>query len=138
MIKTDSDKSETVAEAKSEATLAAPSCSACVQVLRHGDTEPQWASKLVWWLASLASVPPREYREPKVGDIVIETTHRLGMARHGLGLISAVGELIAIEKNETEGTIYTIRTLEGKEQRWSNAHISVVDRPNDQAHRPRQ
>lgn len=111
-------------------TLAAAPCSAFVQVLRHGDTEPQWASKLVWWLASLASVPPREYREPKVGDIVIETTHRLGMARHGLGLIAAVGELIAIEKSETEGTIYTIRTLEGKEQRWSNAHMSVVDRPN--------
>lgn len=129
-MKTDSKQSETVAEAKSEATLAAPSCSACVQVLRHGESEPQWASKLVWWLASLASVPPREYREPKVGDIVIETTHRLGMARHGLGLIAAVGELIAIEKNETEGTIYTIRTLEGKEQRWSNAHMSVVDRPN--------
>lgn len=106
------------------------SCSAFVQVLRHGDTEPQWASKLVWWLASLASVPPREYREPKVGDIVVETTHRLGMARHSLGLIDAVGELIAIEKDDKRGTIYTLRTLEGKEQRWENAHMSVVDRPN--------
>ena len=105
------------------------SCSACVQVLSHGDTEPQWASKLVWWLADVAS-RAHPWREPQVGDAVVEITHRLGMARHSLGLIDAVGELIAIEKDEKEGTIYTIRTLEGKERRWSNARMVVVDRPN--------
>jgi hypothetical protein len=130
MMKTDSDKPETVAEAKSEATLAAPSCSACVQVLRHGDSEPQWASKLVCWLAGLTS-QNRVYLEPRVGDIVVETTHWIGMARHGLGLIDAVGELLKIEETKEDGKIYTIRTLEGKEQRWSNAMMAVVDRPND-------
>ncbi len=129
MKKTDSQQPETVAEANSEGTLAAPSCSACVQVLRHGDTQPQWASKLVWWLAGLTS-QNRVYLEPRVGDIVVETTHRLGMARHGLGLIDAVGELLKIEDSKKTGKIYTIRTLEGKEQRWSNAIMAVVDRPN--------
>lgn len=107
------------------------SCSAFVQVLRRGDTEPQWASKLVWWLASLASAPPREYRKPKIGDIVVETTHRLGMARQKLGLIDAVGKLVRIEEGELGGTIYTICTLEGKEQRWQNAYMVVVDRPSE-------
>lgn len=124
------ESNETQPKPEAGQTLAPTACSACVQVMRHGDTEPEWASKLVWWLASLASVPPPEWREPRVGDIVVETTHRLGMARHGLGLIAAVGELLKIEETKEEGKIYTIRTLEGKEQRWSNADMSVVDRPN--------
>ncbi len=119
------------ASTKPEAKPDCPpaSCSACVQVLRHGETKPQWASKLVWWLAGLTS-QNRVYLEPRVGDIVVETTHRLGMARHGLGLIDAVGELLKIEDSKETGKIYTIRTLEGKEQRWSNAMMAVVDRPN--------
>ena len=52
------------------------------------------------------------------------------MARHGLGLIDAVGELLKIEETKEDGKTYTIRTLEGKEQRWSNAMMAVVDRPN--------
>lgn len=104
-------------------------CPAMVKVLKHGQTEPQWASRLIWWIASLASCPPLEQRNPEIGDIVVETTHRLGMARHGLGLLDAIGELIAIEKLGDWDKIYTIRTLEGKERRWQNSSFSVVERP---------
>lgn len=121
---------ETKPNEAAQAGCAAATCSAFVRVLRHGDTEPEWASKLVWWLAAIASVPPREWREPRVGDIVVETTHRIGMARHGLGLVAAVGELLKIEETKEQGKTYTIRTLEGKEQRWSNAMMAVVERPN--------
>lgn len=102
-------------------------CLAVVQVLPRGSKDRQWASKLVWWLASLAN-KQREHLEPEVGDTVVETTHRLGLAKHGLGLISAVGELIAIETNNETGTAYTIRTLEGKEQRWVNAKMEVLEK----------
>jgi len=87
------------------------------------------ASKLVWWLAGLAH-QNRVNLEPRVGDVVVETTHRMGMGRHRLGLIDAVGELLKIEDSQETGKIYTIRTLEGKEKRWVNAMMLVVDRPN--------
>ena len=71
---------------------------------------------------------------PQVGDTVVEVTHLMGLARKQLGLVSAVGELIAIEgPDPTWGTSYVIRTLEGKEQRWQNAEMVTIDRPNDQA-----
>jgi hypothetical protein len=104
----------------------APGSASVVQVVRRGETEPQYASRLVWWIASLADWTSRV----KVGDIVVEVTHCIGMARHQLGLHSAIGELLAIEET-AEGTTYTIRTIEGNEQRWTNAKMCVVEsKPN--------
>ena len=103
--------------------LALPTGSASVvQVVRRGETEPQYASRLVWWIAGLA-----DWTKPvKVGDTVVEVTHRLGLARKQLGLHSAIGELLKIEETP-EGVTYTIRDIEGKEQRWTNAKMCVVE-----------
>ncbi len=93
-----------------------------VQVVRRGETEPQYASRLVWWIAGLA-----DWTKPvKVGDTVVEVTHRMGLARKQLGLHSALGELLKIEETP-EGVTYTIRDIEGKEQRWTNAKMCVVE-----------
>ena len=103
--------------------LALPTGSASVvQVVRRGETEPQYASRLVWWVASLA-----DWTKPvKVGDTVVEVTHRLGLARKQLGLHSAIGELLKIEETP-EGVTYTLRDIEGIERRWTNAKMCVVE-----------
>ncbi len=88
---------------------------------------PETASRLVWWLAKMAMQQMGRQPEPKIGDTVIEVTHLMGLARKRLGLLSAVGELIAIENDEQRGTLYTIRTLEGKEQRWENAELVTIE-----------
>lgn len=93
-----------------------------VQVVRRGETEPQYASRLVWWVAGLA-----DWTKPvKVGDTVVEVTHRMGMARKQLGLHSALGELLKIEETP-EGVTYTLRDIEGIERRWTNAKMCVVE-----------
>lgn len=97
-----------------------------VSVSRNGG-ESENASRLVWWLARAALRQMGRQPKPKVGDVVVEVTHLLGMARHRLGLLSAVGELLAIEEQEHLGPAYTIRTIEGKEQRWSNAEMVTID-----------
>jgi len=103
--------------------LALPTGSASVvQVVRRGETEPQYASRLVWWIAGLA-----DWTKPvKVGDTVVEVTHRLGLARKQLGLHSALGELLKIEETP-EGVTYTLRDIEGIERRWTNAKMCVVE-----------
>lgn len=99
-----------------------PGSASVVQVVRRGETEPQYASRLVWWIAGLA-----DWTKPvKVGDTVVEVTHRLGLARKQLGLHSAIGELLKIEETP-EGVTYTILDIEGKEQRWTNAKMCVVE-----------
>lgn len=92
------------------AGLAATTGSAVTQVSVNGGA-PESASRLVWWLARMALKQMGLQERPKVGDTVVEVTHLLGLAKHQLGLVSAVGELIKIEKDEQRGTLYTIRTL---------------------------
>jgi hypothetical protein len=87
------------------------------------------ASPLVWWIGRMAMKARYEdVCNPQVGDIVVETSHLMGMCRHRLGLMSALGELLKIEKIEGEGEVYTIQTVEGIEQRWENAIVYVVER----------
>ena len=96
-----------------------------VQVLRRGEIQPQYASHLVRWIVWLA-----DWTKPvKVGDIVVEVTHVIGLSRSQLGLHSAIGELLKVEQ-DTSGTTYTIRDIEGKEQRWTNAKICLVEERN--------
>lgn len=98
------------------------SSASVLRVVLRGETEPQYASRLVWWIAHLA-----DWTKPvKVGDTVVEVTHRMGLARHQLGLHSALGELLKIEE-EREGTTYTIRDIEGQERRWTNCKMCLVE-----------
>ena len=83
------------------------------------------AVAMVYWLAKLAMNQKGNWFDVHVGDVVVETTHLMGMPR-GLGLLSAIGELIKIEHVEGEGAVHTIRTIEGIEQRWLNAMFAVV------------
>jgi hypothetical protein len=103
--------------------------SAFVPIKQYGG-ETETASPLVWWLARLALRQMGRQPRPEVGDTVVEVTHLMGLARHRLGLLSAVGELVKVEADEHQMPIYTIRGLEGKETRWSNAEIVTIDRPN--------
>lgn len=99
-----------------------PSSTAVVQVVRRGETESQYASHLVWWIARLV-----DWTKPvKVGDTVVEVTHLLGMARHQLGLHAAIGTLLVIEKMD-EGVAYTIRDIEGRTRQWTNAKVCLVE-----------
>jgi len=97
--------------------------------IRKNGGPPENASSLVWMIGRLAlKARYEDVCKPQVGDTVIEVTHLMGMARHKLGLLSAVGELLKVEQIEGEGEAYTIRTIEGVEQRWLNAKIYVVER----------
>lgn len=58
--------------------------------------------------------------------MVVEVTHRLGLARKQLGLHSAIGELVKIEETP-DGVTYTLRDIEGIERRWTNAKMCVVE-----------
>lgn len=102
--------------------------SAIVQVSQHG-APPENASRLVWWLCRMALLQMGFKSRPEIGDTVVEVTHVLGLAKKRLGLLSAVGELIKIEKDDQRGTLYTIRTIEGKEQRWENAEMVTIEKP---------
>jgi len=131
-IKTETDSSPKPS-AVAVGSLARGSASV-LQVVRRGETEPQYASRLVWWIAGLA-----DWTKPvKVGDTVVEVTHRLGMARKQLGLHSAIGELLKIEETP-EGVTYTIRDIEGEDQRWTNAKMCVVESSSPNvAYQPRR
>ncbi|MFA5187648.1 MAG: hypothetical protein WC551_14300 [Patescibacteria group bacterium] len=99
-----------------------------VPVSRNGGPSEN-ASPLVWMIVRLAlKARYEDVCKPQVGDTVVEVTHLMGMARHGLGLLSAVGELLKVEQIEGEGEVFTIRTVEGIEQRWLNAMMYVVER----------
>ena len=92
-------------------------------------TQP--ASKLVWWIARLASlrVPYNgKIPKPKVGDIVVEVTHIAGLAKHQLGLHSAIGELLEIGEDEHKSPKYLIKSFDSNVGNtwWSNAYIAVV------------
>lgn len=101
---------------------------AIVSISRYGAPEEN-ASILVWLLGRMALHAPYEATSnPKVGDIVIEITHLMGLAKHSLGLLSAVGTLLRIDDGGSQGEIYTIRTVEGIEQRWRNAMVYVLER----------
>ena len=98
-------------------------------VKTNGKTET--ASRLVWWIARLALHQKGHIEPAKVGDMVVEVTHLMGLARHQLGLLTAVGELVAIEDdsgvNHT-GKIYAIKGLDGKVTRWGNADVVAIER----------
>ena len=96
--------------------------------------KPMKASKLIWWIARMAlryDSKCRRYREmvqkPRVGDIVVEYTHIIGMKKTRCGLYSAIGELLSIEEHERGETEYVIRTIEGDVQRWKNAEFLIVE-----------
>ncbi len=117
-----SDKPETNETGRTCGLAVAPCSASVVQVVRRGEADPQYASRLVWWIAHLA-----DWTKPvKVGDTVVEVTHRIGLARHQLGLHSALGELLKIEEGR-EGTTYTIRDIEGQERRWTNCKMCLVE-----------
>ena len=90
------------------------------------------ANKWVWWLAKAAMELQslrRERLEPQVGDVAVETTHVIGLARHKLGLEAALGEIVSIEAGKY-GKIYTLKTMSGDLQKWENAMLVVLERPN--------
>jgi hypothetical protein len=119
-------------ENKADAAPGTPGA-VVVQVSRNGGPSEN-ASSLVWMIGRLALKAPYDHVcKPQVGDTVIEVTHLMGLARHGLGLLSAVGELLKIEQIEGEGEVFTIRTVEGFEQRWFNAMMYVVERRHNSA-----
>lgn len=97
----------------------------------RNDTSP-----LVWQMVRMATELMQlrvEPRRPKVGDTVIEYTHVLGLARKRLGLVSAVGQLIEVTKDEHGHDKYLIRTPAGEETWWDNAGLFVIDSPHDRA-----
>lgn len=79
-------------------------------------------------------------RHPQVGDLVFETTHRLG-ARNA-DMAATLGVLLAVEDRPlyaaeewdeaTEGkpcpteTVYVLRTLDGRRFTWTNASIIAL------------
>ena len=102
-----------------------------VPVSRNGGPSEN-ASPLVWMIGRLALKARYEaVCKPQVGDTVVEVTHLMGMARHRLGMLSAVGELMKVEQIDGEGEVFTIRTVEGVEQRWLNAEMYVVERSHN-------
>ena len=129
------DQPTNVATPETKGGSAATIGSAFVPIKQYGG-ETETASPLVWWLARLAMRQMGRQPRPEVGDTVVEITHLLGLARHRLGLLSAVGELVKVEADEHQMPIYTIRGPEGKETRWSNAEIVTIDRPNEKDKRP--
>jgi len=116
-------------ETENKAVATSGTTGMVVVPIRKNGGPPENASPLVWMIGSLAlKARYEDVCKPQVGDTVIEVTHLMGMARHKLGLLSAVGELVKVEQIEGEGEAYTIRTVEGVEQRWLNAKMYVVER----------
>lgn len=97
-----------------------------VKVMYHD--KPELASMLVWWLALMAGEVTK-YRHPVVGDWVVESTHLVGTSRHKIGMLCAVGKLLKIEDDPEYKSekVYTILTLEGKEQVWRNSKMYCLD-----------
>lgn len=92
------------------------------------DEKTEMASRLVWWIARLASKQMGFQPRPQVGDMVVEITHTLGLARRRLGLLSAVGELLRVEAGGPLGPVYVIRNLNGEEARWENAQLVTIEK----------
>jgi hypothetical protein len=105
------------------ARCAAPAGSASSEA----KTEP--ASRHVWWLARLAMLQSYPRPQIQIGDTVVESTHLLGLARHRLGLHSALGELIAIEGEWPYPERYLIRSFDPTvgETWWFNARVELVE-----------
>jgi len=97
--------------------------------IKQNGCEPELASPLVLWIVRLALVR-YPFLKPEIGDIVVEHTHVLGLCKHRLGLLSAIGELVKIEETKERGKVFTIKTLQGKEIRWENAALLVVEKAN--------
>jgi len=93
-------------------------------------SQTQTANKWVWYIARLALElwGDGKRRDPVVGDMVVETTHLVGLARHKLGLECAVGELMEITTGDY-GKKYRIKTLSGEFQYWENCLLVPLDRP---------
>jgi len=87
------------------------------------------ASKLVWWLSSMAG-KASNYKEPTINDWVIETTHVIGCRGAQVGLLMAIGKIIKIDKNEMGSQVVTLLTIEGKEQVWENAMFACLESVN--------
>lgn len=97
-------------------------------------TEPkdstETASRWVWLIAILAMKLPYPREKPRVGDIVVETTHLFSLAQHRIGLHKAVGELLEIDKDKNGQPAYLIKSIDpyvGKTW-WVNADITVIER----------
>lgn len=87
--------------------------------------------RLVYWIAQLAMNNP-EYNKAKVGDIAVEVTHLVATCKQRKAFPHALGEIISIrtQKDLISGngeTVYTIRTIEGREQEWTNAMFALVE-----------
>lgn len=97
-----------------------------VKVVWQGN--PAIGSKLVWWLAMLAG-KATSYRRPVVGDWVVECTHTAGTARHGIGMLPAVGKVLEItgEPGVLGPSCVKIMTIEGVVQNWSNAQFYCLE-----------
>lgn len=88
------------------------------------------ASRWVWWIANMAMNQPYPRKDPKVGDIVVEVTHLMGLTRARLGRHSAIGELLEIDESGGEwNKRYLIRSADPAEgdNWWGNARIEVVE-----------
>lgn len=94
----------------------------------HPKPDTQEASRLVWWLAMLALKQLSLWREIRVGDWVIEASHILGLAKHRLGLMKAVGKVSHIHVSPSGDITYTLEGLDGKETSWGNASMIVIER----------
>ena len=78
-------------------------------------------------MAMLQSYP----RQPiHLGDTVVESSHLLGLARHRLGLHSALGELVEIEGEWPYPKRFLIRSFDPSvgETWWSNASVELVEK----------
>lgn len=99
-----------------------------VEIKYQGKIEK--ASALIYWIR-IALSKNKDYSEPEIGDIVLETSHFFSTARKKLGLLCALGELIKIEKIDDFEKRYTIMTVEGKEQIWSNADLRIIKKTDN-------
>lgn len=108
-------------------TLSLEEFAANAQGRRPYDTET--ASRWVWWIAELAMKQPHPRPTAKVGDIVVEVTHLIGLAHHQLGRHKAIGELLEIEEGGKYGTRYLIKSADPNEGEtwWENCRIEVIE-----------
>ena len=104
-----------------------PSNAADCSASSEGKTEP--ASRLVWWLARMASLQSYPRPDIKIGDTVVESSHLLGLCRHRIGLHSALGELVAIEGEWPYPKRFLIRSFDPTvgETWWANARVELVE-----------
>lgn len=64
------------------------------------------------------SMTERDYDRPEIGDWAVEASHLIGMPRtKPVALPTAIGKVISKEM----GDVYTLKLLNGNEQRWENA-----------------